>query len=73
MTAKAKDGTETTAELAVVTHEPTKEDEAIAAAVEKGKDYGDWEYKPWSGIDHWVHKVTGASTFNLNKIPASSR
>jgi hypothetical protein len=40
----------------------------VETAVEKGKDYGDWEYRPWQGRDHWVHKKTGASTFDLRKV-----
>ncbi|WPE19961.1 hypothetical protein ShzoTeo12_11410 [Shinella zoogloeoides] len=28
------------------------------------RDVGDWKYRPWNGIDHWVNPATGASTFN---------
>lgn len=34
------------------------------------RDSGDWKFKPWNGLDHWVHEKTGASTFDLKKIPA---
>ena len=32
------------------------------------KDHGLWKFKPWSGLDHWVHEKTGASTFDLKKV-----
>jgi hypothetical protein len=71
MTNKANNAPD--AEPAVELHEPTAEDVAVAAAADKGKDFGDWEFRPWGGIDHWVNRVTQASTFDLKKIPTEYR
>lgn len=40
-----------------------------AEADAPSRDAGDWKFKPWNGVDHWVHEKTGASTFDLKKIP----
>lgn len=32
------------------------------------RDHGEWKFKPWQGIDHWVHERTGASTFDLKTV-----
>lgn len=34
------------------------------------KDFGDWKFKPWAGLDHWVQDKTNASTF---KDPGAGR
>lgn len=49
------------------------EQKEINAATKGRKDFRDWEFRPWDGIPHWVNKVTGASTFDLNRIPKSYR
>lgn len=28
------------------------------------RDIGDWKFRPWKGLDHWVNERTGASTFD---------
>lgn len=38
-----------------------------AAPLVPSLDKGDWLYRPWQGIPHWVNRVTGASTFDINK------
>lgn len=45
-----------------------KKPEAPAPASGHERDQGDWKFRPWKGIDHWVHERTGASTFDLKKI-----
>lgn len=40
----------------------------IASAAPASLDRGDWKYRPWNGIPHWVHCVTGASTFNVKNV-----
>lgn len=60
--------TKTTEEVKTLPPETGKEAAQVKVADEKGKDYGDWEFKPWHGRDHWVHKKTGASTFSLKDV-----
>lgn len=57
-----------TEEAKTLPPENTKDMAQVKAAEDKGKDYGDWEYKPWLGRDHWVHKVTKESTFSLKDV-----
>ncbi|NEI70957.1 hypothetical protein GR212_15340 [Rhizobium lusitanum] len=45
--------------------ETTKVSKKAAAA---SRDHGEWKYKPWGGLDHWVHERTGDTTFDLRKI-----
>lgn len=40
----------------------------VAAPPLPSLDRGDWIYRPWNGIPHWVHRVTGASTFDLKMV-----
>ena len=45
-----------------------KEIAQFNTADEKGKDYGEWKYTPWNGLDHWVNEKTNASTFSLKDV-----
>lgn len=40
----------------------------IVSAAPASLDRDDWKYRPWNGIPHWVHCVTGASTFNVKNV-----
>lgn len=39
-----------------------------ATVAAPSRDQGDWKYKPWAGRDHWVHALTGDTTFDLSKV-----
>ncbi|TCU34165.1 hypothetical protein [Rhizobium azibense] len=40
----------------------------VSEPVVESRDHGEWKFKPWNGLDHWVHERTGASTFHLKKV-----
>lgn len=63
-----KKDSDTAADAMHLPAETPREEKALETAAEKGKDYGDWKYKPWNGIDHWINEKTGASTFNLKDV-----
>lgn len=40
----------------------------VVPAAPASLDKGEWIYRPWNNIPHWVHRITGASTFDLKRV-----
>ncbi|MER9768872.1 hypothetical protein NKJ09_22730 [Mesorhizobium sp. M0189] len=42
-------------------------------ARDTSNDFGNWEYRPWKGLPHWVHKPSGRSTFDRSEAKKLKR
>lgn len=43
------------------------EPDAASLPTKVGKNYGLWLYRPWKGLDHWVH-ASGNTSFNEDYV-----
>lgn len=48
---------------------PAVKEEPVTAIVEgHPKDRGEWKFRPWKGMDHWVNERTKVTTFDAKKL-----
>jgi len=48
--------------------------DALAAdAKPESRDIGTWKFRPWNGVDHWVHERLGLSTFKESEARRQRR
>lgn len=64
--------------IAAPAEPPVTEPEVIAAkpakpARDTSNDFGNWKYRPWKGIPHWVHGPSGRSTFDRSEAKKLKR